>query len=133
MSQAGDRHAARMDGHHYWRQFTVDWQPSEPGDMLMGRIEALGEVVYRGTPYPKLTIRCADGKSRAVAAFSKALLEGLVALEPVVGDVIKIRFDGEDPPSARGLQPAQRWSIKIRDAVTDNDGHGKPVDPPEAG
>lgn len=115
----GEEHAATMDAVAYWKQFPVTWDPSEAGDYVWGIVEHLGEVKIRDEWIPEIRIRTGDGVLVKVLASQKRLLAQLVELKPRVGDRIKIRYDGEDQRSAPGMRPTQRWTVGVRNGVTE--------------
>jgi hypothetical protein len=119
-------HAALMEAVGYWRQFDVTWDPDREGEEVIGTIENLGEESYREVRHPKLKIRGDDGEVTYVVASQKRLKAKLRALRPKVGDRIRIRYDGQDPTSAPGMHPTQRFSVALAKAKAPG-----PVEVPE--
>ncbi len=112
-------HAASSDAIAYWRQFPISWDPDEPGETLVGTVEHLGETKLRDQWYPRVQVRTDGGDLVTVIATQKQLLAKLVTLKPKVGDRIKIRYEGPAAQAAPGMHPTLRYSIAVRNAVTE--------------
>jgi hypothetical protein len=112
-------HAANMDAVAYWRQFPVTWDPDEPGETLVGKVEHLGETKLRDSWYPRVQVRTEAGELVTVIATQKQLLAKLVAAKPRVGDRIKIRYEGPAGHAAPGMNPTLRYSVAVRNSVTE--------------
>lgn len=112
-------HAATTDAAAYWRQFPISWDPDEPGSILKGVVEHLGETKLRDQWYPRVQVRTDEGDLVTVIATQKQLLAKLVTLKPRVGDLIKIRYEGPAGQAAPGMNPTLRYSVAVRGAVTE--------------
>ncbi len=112
-------YAASTDATAYWRQFPISWDPDEPGETLVGVVEHLGETKLRDQWYPRVQIRTDGGDLVTVVATQKQLLAKLVTLKPRVADRIKIRYEGPAGQAAPGMSPTLRYSVAVRQAVTE--------------
>lgn len=112
-------HAAAMDAHAYWRQFSSTEDFLEPGTTVSGVIEDLGSLRSGGEFIPRLRIRQPDGSAVTVTAGPKRLLAELKRLCPKVGDHIKIRYLGPEDHSMPGMNPTRRFAVAVRPAGVD--------------
>lgn len=68
------------------------WRPETPGDTIEGRITNMRiATMPDGKQYPSLAFNC-DGTEREVLASQAMLLQRLAALQPKVGDTVRITF-----------------------------------------
>lgn len=114
------------DQRDYWNQFvaTVSW--NEPGDEIVGTVEARdlieGLAVVKGQPravYPVLRIRLENGRGVIVNATHARLLELLMLHAPEVGDRIKIVYKGESTDKTLpGFSPAKLFEVKVQRRAT---------------
>jgi hypothetical protein len=108
-----------MDAAHYWNQFPVDWRPAEPGEILIGTVEKLGQRrSFDGDLVASVLVKTDTGEMVNLIATHVHLLNALKDLKPRVGDRIKVLFEGQDARSAPGFRPANRYQVAVRDGVT---------------
>jgi hypothetical protein len=77
------------------KAFAEAWRP-QPGEKIVGEVIDLSERTGAYGRYPIVTVRTGDGEERALHAFHEVLANELGRVAPKVGDVIGVRYDGND-------------------------------------
>lgn len=68
------------------------WRPETPGDTITGRIATMRVATMPdGSQYPSLTLDTETGQ-RELLASQTMLLQRMAALQPKVGDTIRVTF-----------------------------------------
>lgn len=106
-------HAAKMDAHHYWRQFPVTAHFLEPTEIIGVLIEH-GELRTKEGPIPRLKLQTDDGTIVIVNVSQTRLLAELHRLSPAVGDRIKITYTGEAGRAAPGMSKTKEFTVAVR-------------------
>ena len=80
------------------------WVPQNEGDELIGEVISIEEGSY-GKQY---TLRKEDGEE--VRPPSLKVLQNRLA-DVQIGDLIKIIYEGEEPPAVKGQNPTKMYSV----------------------
>lgn len=80
------------------------WLPTQPNETLIGTVTEITEGMY-GNQH---TIKKDDGN--IVKTPSHKVLQNRLA-DCAVGDVVKLVFIGEEPPSVKGQNPTKMYEV----------------------
>lgn len=95
------------------RPHAAAWAP-QPGERLTGRIEGFATYDAGWGRYPILVIKPDDGEPVAVHAQRQVLSRELAKLQPVAGEPIAIRYDGQVERSD-GSGSYHRYTVRMPD------------------
>lgn len=94
----------------YWEPQTGTnrWQAQAIGETIQGSITSIDVHEKWGKQY---SIMQADGEE--IKLPSHKVLQGLLS-KAKIGDIVKIRYEGEEPPKTRGENPTKLYKVWIQ-------------------
>lgn len=86
----------------------------KPGDEVAGQLVKYWPEGRGDDAVPAVRIQTEDGRRFDVTAHQERLKAELVKAAPVVGDKIRIRYDGEAERAAPGMSKAKLFSVVVK-------------------
>lgn len=110
---------------HFDEEFPESWQPSEPGEILVGAFLRLENGSTEFGPAPIVIVGTEEGE-RSVWLFAESLKRAFRRLQPAPGERIAIRYEGEQ--TVANPTPGRKKTAKVYRVVADRPKQARSVD-----